>query len=148
MLPWWAAPSPGADDRPECAVPGAVISYPFSQREFAGDPNVLTRTISLNGRSFPIIRVTPTAFFGVEVGRQYDVAVPLCADTLLAAPGFERIPNRTTWWLSMMGRLKTGYTERQAEANLQALAPAIMQATLPAKYGPDSAKRYLATSSQ
>ena len=48
----------------------------------------------------------------------------------------------------MMGRLKTGYTEGQAEANLQALAPAIMQATLPAKYGPDSAKRYRATSSQ
>jgi putative ABC transport system permease protein len=47
----------GADDRPECAVPGAVISYPFWQREFAGDPNVPTRTINLNGRSFPIIGV-------------------------------------------------------------------------------------------
>ena len=42
------------------------------------------------------------------------------------------------------GPPETGYTERQAQANLQALAPAIMQATLPAKHRPDSAKRYLA----
>jgi len=27
-----------ADDRPACAAPGAVISYAFWQREFAGDP--------------------------------------------------------------------------------------------------------------
>jgi predicted permease len=132
------------DDRPACAAPGAVISYSFWQREFAGDPNVLTRRISLDGRPFPIIGVTPAAFFGVEVGRQYEAAVPLCADALLAAPGFERIPNRRAWWLSMMGRLKPGYTERQVQANLQALAPAIMQATLPPTYRPDSAKRYLA----
>ena len=57
------------DDRPACAAPSAVISYSFWQREFAGDPNVLTRRISLDGRPFPIIGVTPAAFFGVEVGR-------------------------------------------------------------------------------
>jgi hypothetical protein len=67
------------------------MSYPFWPRQFAGDPNVLTRTISLNGRSFPIMGVTPAAFFGVEVGRQYDVAVPLCADCYL--PLLRRCPN-------------------------------------------------------
>ena len=53
----------GSDDRPESAVPGAVINYPFWPREFAGGPKVLTHTISLNGRSFPNMGVTPAAFF-------------------------------------------------------------------------------------
>jgi len=31
-----------------------------------------------------VIGVTPPSFFGVEVENRYDVAIPLCADRLLA----------------------------------------------------------------
>jgi putative ABC transport system permease protein len=132
------------DDRLGCGNPAAVISYAFWQRELAGNPDALGRTVTLDGRPFPIIGVTGPGFFGVEVGHRYDVAVPLCADPLFFEDGKGRIPGRTAWWLSLMGRLKPAWTVERARAQLQALSPGIMQATLPPEYRPDDAKRYLA----
>src|SRR5881397_2692460 len=120
----------------------AKLSLP--EREFGGDPGVLGRTLSLDGHSFPVIGVTPLSFFGVEVGHRYDVAIPLVADRLLAEDKKGRIPLPHAWWLSIMGRLKPGWTVERASAHLQALSPGIMQATLPPTYLPDTAKGYLA----
>lgn len=130
------------DDGGACDA-GAVISDAFWQRELGGDPNVLSRTVSLNGQSFPILGVTPPSFFGVEVGNRYDVAIPMCADRLLAQDKKGRAPNDTAWWVSVIGRLKSGWTIEKASAHLQALSPGIMQATLPPSYKADLAKRYL-----
>ena len=133
------------DDRIGCSAPGAVIGYAFWQREFAGDPNVIGRKVTLDGRSIPIVAVTPPGFFGVEPGFRYDVALPLCADDLFIsdAQGLGRIKQRRVWWLSAMGRLKPGWTAQRASAQLRAVSPGIMQATLPESYRPDAAKRYL-----
>jgi predicted permease len=131
------------DDNQTCN-PGAVISHAFWQREFGGDPGILTRTVSLDGHSIPVIGVTPPSFFGVEVGNRYDVAIPLCADQLLAEDKKGRIPVPAAWWLSMMGRLKPGWTAKSATAHLHALSPGIMRATLPPGYKSNLAKRYLA----
>ena len=131
------------DDQVGCGSPGAVVSYAFWQREFGGDPGVLGRTVLLDGRPFPVLGVTGPWFFGVEVGNRYDVALPLCADSLLSQDGASRIPNRTAWWLSAMGRLKPGWTVERAAAHLQAISPGITQASLPPTYRPDQAKRYL-----
>jgi predicted permease len=132
------------DDQPGCGSPSAVVSHAFWQRELAGDPNAPGRTVTLDGRPFRVIGVTPAGFFGVEVGRSYDVAVPLCADALLSENGKGRKPGRTAWWLSAMGRLKPGWTPERATAHLQALSPAIMEASLPPTYRPNDAKKYLA----
>ncbi|HEY6271704.1 MAG TPA: ABC transporter permease [Terriglobales bacterium] len=131
------------DDSPACN-PGAVLSYAFWQREFGADARILGRTVNLDGHSFPVIGVTPPSFFGLEVGSRYDVAIPLCADRLLADGNAGRIPQRTTWWLSAMGRLKPGWTVKRASAHLRAVSPDIMRATLPEGYRPDLAKSYLA----
>ena len=132
-----------ADDSAACTT-GAVVSHAFWQRELGGDPGVLGRTVSLDGHPFPVIGITPAAFFGVEVGRRYDVAVPLCADALFAEDHKGRMPVTYAWWLSMMGRLKPGWNVARANAQLAALSPAIMRATLPAIYKPDMVKLYLA----
>lgn len=132
------------DDTETCGNPAAVLSYAFWQREFGGDPGILGRTVTLNGYKFPVAGVTPPAFFGVEVGNRYDVAIPLCADRLLADDKKGRIPNRTAWWLSMMGRLKPGWTPQRATSQLHALSPSIMRATLPPTYKAVQAKKYLA----
>ena len=131
------------DDQPGCASPGAVVSYAWWQREFAGDAAALGRTVTLDGRPYPVIGVTPPEFFGLEVGSRYDIAIPLCADGYFW-DGHNRIPRRDAWWLSIMARLKPGWTVERANAYLQAAAPGIMRATLPPGYRPDGAKRYLA----
>jgi putative ABC transport system permease protein len=132
------------DDSETCSGAGAVISHAFWQREFGGDPGILGRTTSLDGYPVPVIGVTPASFFGVEVGNRYDVAIPLCADRLLADDKKGRIPVPHDWWLSMMGRLKPGWTAERATLHLRALSPGIMRATLPPIYKAQQTKRYLA----
>jgi hypothetical protein len=122
------------DDSGTCSA-GAVLSHAFWQREFGGEPNILGRTVSLDGHSLPILGVTPPSFFGVEVGSRYDVAVPLCADRLLAEDGKGRIPVPSAWWLSMMGRLKPEWTAKSAAAHLRTLSPEIMRAVAGAALG-------------
>ena len=129
------------DDAEPCNA-GAVISYAFWQREFGSDPQVLGRKLSLDGYFVPVIGVTPPNFFGVEVGSRNDVAVPLCSDRLISIQS--RIPPRTAWWLSIMGRLKPGWTIDQASAYMHTISPQIMRATLPAEYNPDFANLFLA----
>lgn len=131
------------DDKQTCGA-GAVLSYAFWQREFGGDPGIIGRRLSLDGYSVPVLGVTSRSFYGVEVGNRYDLAIPLCADRLIAEDKKGRISVPFAWWLSMMGRLKPGWTPASAAAHLHALSAGIMRATLPPGYKSDLAKRYLA----
>ncbi len=132
-----------SDDNATCNA-GAVISDAFWHREFGGDPRALGRRLMLNGYPVPVIGVTPPSFFGVEVGHRYDVAIPLCADRLMAEDHKGRIPGRADWWLSIMARLKPGWTVKSASAYLSAISPTVMRMTLPEDYKPGLAKKYLA----
>ena len=132
------------DDRQGCGSPGAVIGYSFWQSEFAEDPAITSRSVRLDGRLFPIIGVTAPEFFGVEIGHKFDVAVPLCSDPMFWPPGKGHIPSRTAWWLSIMGRLKPGWTIERANAQIQTISPAVMRASLPEEYRADDAKKFLA----
>jgi predicted permease len=131
------------DDTAACGNPGAVVSYTFWQREFGGASGVLSRSVFLDGHTLPVIGVTPPPFFGVEVGHRYDVAIPMCADRAFSDDGKGRIPVRTDWWMSILGRLKPGWTVDRASAHLRAISPGIMQASLPPAYRPDTAKGFL-----
>ena len=84
------------DDRRGCSAPGAVLSYTFWQRQYGGDPNVGGRSITLNSRALDILGVTPPSFFGVEVGRVFDIAVPMCSNPLLE-PERTAIAVRNRW---------------------------------------------------
>src|SRR6185312_6321611 len=99
----------------------------------------------LDGQVFPIIGVAAPGFFGVEIGHQFDVAVPICSDPLFWEPGKEgrgRIPIATAWWLSIMGRLKPGWTLEKANAHIRAISPQIMTDSLPATYRADTANKF------
>jgi len=131
-----------ADDRRGCGLPGAVISYAFWQREFAGDPSAIGRKLTLNYQPVEILGVTPAAFTGLEVGRSFDVAVPIWSQaSLWTEKGW--LDMGTVWWLTVMGRLKPGETQTQANARLQAFSLGFFQATLPANYPPVSVQDYL-----
>jgi putative ABC transport system permease protein len=131
-----------ADDQPDRASPCAVISHSFWQREFGGDASVIGKTITLDHKAVEIIGVTPPSFFGLEVGLFYDVAVPLCWQADLRGEN-SNLKSSTTWWLTVMGRLKPEYTIEQATAHLNALSPGIFEATLGPDYPTASVKEYL-----
>jgi len=125
-----------ADDRRGCASPGVVISYAFWQREFASHPTAVGKPLSLDGHPFEIIGVTPASFFGLEVGKTFDVALPLCTEPIFAA-GQSALDHRDEWWLAGMGRLKPGWSLAQATAHLKTISPGLFEATLPGGYGRD-----------
>lgn len=130
------------DDRPGCGLSGAVISYSFWQRQFAGDRDILGRKLTLTGHPVEVIGVTPPGFFGVEVGKNFDVAVCTCAEPVIEGEN-SHMEKRHHWWLAVIGRLKPGWTVSQARAQLEAVSPGIFSATLPPMYPPDMAKNYL-----
>ena len=130
------------DDRRGSGTTSAVISYQFWQREFGGKPTVVGSKLLLDGQPFEVIGVTPAGFFGVEVGRSFDVAVPLIADALFAGE-HSRLDTRHAWWLAAFGRLKPGWSREQAAAHLDSISQGIFEATLPEVYRPDGAKNYL-----
>lgn len=131
-----------ADDRRGCGSPGIVLSDSYWQREFGGRSSALGRTITLEGHPFEIVGVTPRSFFGVEVGRGFDAALPLCAEPLVT-PEKPRIEDRQQWWLSAIGRLQPGWTVERASAQLATIARGVFETTLPAQYDAVDAKHYL-----
>lgn len=130
------------DDRAGCAASSAVISYAFWQREYAGAPNVLGRTVYLDNVPFQIAGVTSQQFFGVEVGRTYDVAIPMCAEPIVHSDE-PWSPRRDWWWISVIGRLKPGWSAEKASAQLRAVSPQMFRDTLPTTYNPSAVKSYL-----
>jgi predicted permease len=133
-----------ADDQRGCAAPGAVISHSFWQREYGGDRSVLGRKVTLADKPFEIVGVTPESFFGLEVGRTFDVALPLCADAIVSGKN-SRLDSGFAWWLMVTGRLKPGWTIPQATAQLQSISPSLFQQTLPPDYPAVSVNKYLAS---
>src|SRR5881409_4371588 len=95
----------------------------------------------LDRRRFDIVGVAQPGFFGVEGGRTFDVALPLCAEALLRGDqaGTGR---RAVWWLDIMGRLKPGWTVERAQAQVAAISPGVFQATVSPTYTADWAKNY------
>jgi predicted permease len=128
-----------ADDQPGCA-PRAVVSHRYWQNEMGARP-VIGTTIPLDGHPVEIVGVTAPGFTGLEVGRTFDVAVPICADPALSNES--RLTAGTYWWLTVMGRLKPGSTFDQASATLATISPALFQATLPAGYPAGNVQHYL-----
>ncbi len=130
------------DDRRGCGSPPAVISYFFWQREYAGRPDILGRIISLEGHPFEIVGITPPSFTGIDVGRKFDVAVPLCSEPLIHGES-SLIDLRNGYWLAAVGRLKPGVTIERANAEMAALSTGILEATTPPQYDADAQTHYL-----
>jgi predicted permease len=122
------------DDRPGCGLPGAVISYALWQSEFWGQDSAIGRKLIVDGHSTEVIGVAPRSFFGLEVGRSFDFIVPLCSlDTYF--PGAGTLDRKDYFWLHVVGRLKPGVSVQRASAELTAMSPGVIEATLPNGYG-------------
>ncbi len=135
-----------ADDRRGGGPDGpvAVISSGFWRRRFGGARDVVGRNIILNRVPFTIIGVTPPSFFGPEVGRTFDVSVPL--GTVPLVSGNRRLlDSRSNWWLQVMVRVKPGQTAGQATALLRAAQRQIADETRPTDWRSQDAAAYLSS---
>ena len=100
--------------------PSVLISENCWQRRFNGDPDILGKTIRLNGAAFAIAGITPHDFVGTHIAAP-DFWFPASLDPLVHGNG-GWLHKRESVWYRMFGRLAPGVTESQAQAEMTQLA--------------------------
>ena len=97
--------------------PVAVISHGYWQTHLSGDPNVLGRTIRVNGLPITIVGVAPKGFQGSVLMLNFDIWLPATmAPPLLA--GSRELEDRSLRGYSVLGSLPPSNTPAQAQAEL------------------------------
>jgi len=116
--------------------PVAVISYGFWQRRFAGAPDAIGRSLTVERVPYTIVGVTPPGFFGTEIGFSFDVAIPLGTEPLIRGKD-SALDRRSNWWLRMMLRRKDGQSVDAAQATIRGLQSQVRDATMPTDWRPE-----------
>ncbi len=105
-----------ADECVKGGRPAAVLSYFFWKNQFAGDPGLIGRAITINGKPVTVVGVLPASFdfSGVFApGMKVDLFVPAVMD-------FWRTWGNT---LAVVGRLRPGVSVAQAQDEADRLFP-------------------------
>jgi predicted permease len=108
--------------------PVAVISHSLWQRRFGGRASIIGTPLTVEGVPFTIIGVTPREFLHVEVGRTFDVAVPLATQSLTRGKAAAILQPRSLSLIVML-RLKPEQSREAATATLRAMQPGILGVT-------------------
>jgi putative ABC transport system permease protein len=103
----WA---PGEDEPGKDNI--AVLTFGLWQSHFAGDPNIVGRTLELDSKKYTVIGVMPAGFHYPSVAQLW---MPQPMDPKSLFP-------RGTHWASVIGRLKPGVTIEQAQAEMTLIA--------------------------
>ena len=115
------SPTLGRGFRAEEDTPGknhvVVLSHGMWQRRFAADPNVLGRSVTLNGAPSTIVGVMPPGFYFPS--RQMEYWTPIAIDPGKASRGGH--------FLGVVARLKPGVSQQQAEAEMKTIAERLAQ---------------------
>ena len=129
----WRGRLIGPEDEHSCPDSTAVASYGFWQSQLGGREIDRNTKISIDGRLRQIVGVTPPSFLGLIVGERFDIALPACTPKQLSSNSFE---------VTVMGRLKPGWTVASASAQLAAMSPGIMAATEITGYDSATVNKY------
>ncbi len=104
------------DDRPG-GQRVVVLSHGLWQRRFAGDPNIIHKTIQLHGQAYDVAGVMPRDF---QSPPEAELWVPMAMDAREANL-------RGGFYIETVARLKPEYSLAQANAEMSALARRIEQ---------------------
>ncbi len=123
------APAIGRDfTGADAAVRGgqvALVSYSFWMRRFSGDPSILAKSMTLDGKPYSIAGVLPRDF---EFPDNSDVSL------LRAMPEPAAQPGNGTYFYNVIARLKRGIATERAERDLTIVSQRL-QSAYPQKFG-------------
>lgn len=136
VKPWRGRLIEESDDKRGCGSGPVVLSYGYWFREFGGRDSAIGAKLFVNGTPLNVVGITPPDFFGLEVGRSFDIAVPNC---IRGAWG-DILERRHIWTLNVMGRLQRGWTLEQASAHLRTASAAWFAEVTPPNYDEGSLK--------
>jgi predicted permease len=102
-----------------------VIGYAVWQNHFAGDPQIVGKTIQINRHPYTVVGVAPRDFTGCAPGLRTELWIPVSMDREVW--GFNRPDYRSIFWLNVLGKLRPGVTKNQAQAELNLLMRGIAE---------------------
>jgi predicted permease len=112
------------DERLDSPNTVAVISDRLWRTQFESTPDIIGRTVRLNGRPFTIVGVAPAGFTGYTIDDQR-LWVPITAYP--DGDDLKRVALRGRQWLMGIGRLKPGVTIEQATDEMARIAQALQR---------------------
>jgi predicted permease len=98
-----------------------VLGHRLWQRRFAGDPDIVGKSVTLSGRPYTVVGVAPVGYRGVDFVLDPEFWVPLGNGPQLnpTEPSREA---RGYHWLQVIARLQPGVTHEEADAELRTMA--------------------------
>ena len=96
----------------------AVISWSYWQSRFNLDPGVLGRSLVVNDVPATIVGVTPREFFGLQLGMDPRLWLPVALEPLIQKPSHLADGSSNA---ALVARLKPGVTMEQAQAEMRVL---------------------------
>jgi len=93
-----------------------VLSHAYWQRRFGLDPNIVGKTITVNGQAMTVVGVAARGFAGTTLGVKPIVYAPITMRGF--SQPYKGFDNRTAYWAYLFARLKPGVTIEQAKAAL------------------------------
>jgi putative ABC transport system permease protein len=116
-------PELGRSFRPEeTQVPGrnpvVVLGHDFWLNQFGGDKGVVGRTIRMNGIDFTVVGVAPESFTGMDQYVRPSLFVPAMMEQRLEAAKENPLEQRSNHGWNVKGRLRPGYSQTSAQAEL------------------------------
>lgn len=115
-------PFHAAEDAKPGEQPVVVLSYGCWQQRFNADPQIIGRTVSLQGQPFTIVGVTAREFIGTTPDAPAFWAPLMMRDQLIQAGGWGHgrwLTDRQTEVFTLLGKLKAGVTRAQAQTELE-----------------------------
>src|SRR5467141_1478178 len=108
------------DDQVPSGHPFVVLSYNFWKTRFAGDPQIVGKTLTLNNYKMTVVGVAQAGFDGVELGFSPKIFIPIMmqAQIIVGNPE-DMFKERRNRWGNAFGRLKPAISQQQAKAALQ-----------------------------
>src|SRR6204780_3617074 len=110
---------------PRAGAAVIVIGYTVWQNHFAGDPQIVGKTIQINRHPYSVIGVAPRDFTGCAPGLRTELWIPVSMDRDVW--GFNRPDYRGIFWLNVLGKLRPGVAKNQAQAELNLLMRGIAE---------------------
>jgi predicted permease len=114
---------PEEETRPD-AVPFIVLSHSIWKTRYAGDPQIVGKSIEIARHPVTVIGVAPEGFIGAMPGIHQDAWLTL---NPIGSNGY-RMTHRVANFLNVMGRLRPGVDRQQAERDLDTIMRRIVAA--------------------
>jgi predicted permease len=119
------------DDRLPGRQPVAVLSHDYWASAYGKDPDVLGRTITVNGEPLTVIGVSQRGFTGVEPDVSPAVRVPITmSDRMIPFLSWIRLDAPRARWVQVFGRLKPGVSRSAARTALDPVYQSVVREML------------------